>query len=605
MGWHKTVWLMVVSLLAGGMSHGQAPKYYEFHPQSIMALGRGFTVADLTQAKQECITFDQDLLDGNSSLSTEAYIQLASNFQTLRQALAMDASIDISYLIFTGNAHFSISQENLMRSDDVSLVMTFKSEYGRVGMKNVKIEDFAQRMLDQHLLKQFEAVCGSQMALIKRRGASVSAIITLHSVDTTARSKMSGSLGAKVDLGIISGDLKSTITGEIDRAAGEGRLSIQIVSTGGEGFADLSSSVSKIGASKEKIFDQLQQGMADYLKNFNAANAAPLGYHVGPMPGYAEAQDDLWGVEKENRLSRLVDKYRQLHSARADVTEILAKRDPRADILSDSEKNQLAQLEAPLDSYLSRLSTIHARCKAATNDHLDVCVLPKNIPTIPTFLEPIRNVWVESLLVVDGRVWNATRSRAIFDDPGKGDYLTRVTRRDPDAKEVAEVLRIHGRVLDAALIASDEDDTHHQQLKVFYPKHTKGDSVHIPGNGLTLGVSSFYSNQPNMTDIDPTRVAHYVADELECPIQNRTENWPRNELNLRKQLFLSVRDAFGQTSQFKIADFQTGRAFPGFFDWTLFVQQKYKTDNVASTLGRFCRKDEIAHEEKIWNNEDK
>ncbi|WP_348261772.1 hypothetical protein P8935_18455 [Telmatobacter sp. DSM 110680] len=590
--------LLLILLGAVVEAVAQAPTYYEFHPQSIMTLGGGFSVSDLTQAKQQCVKFDVKPLDRDATLSTKATIELATSSQTLRQALSMDSSIDVSYLMFTGSASFSMSQENIATNDDVNLVMNFTNEYGRVGIENEQLYPFAQTLLDQHQLTEFHNQCGDQLVLIERRGASVSTIITLRSVNATAKSKLAGSLGAKVDLGVLSGDLKSTIAGEIDRAAGEGRLSIEVVSTGGQGFAALSTVVRQTTDSKTAIFEKLQAALGDYLKSFTPANAAPLGFHVGPMLNYSQSQDDLWGIEKEDRLSVLVDTYRRLYRERVDIQSILSKQDPRAGVYSEPEIDQLRALQNPVNEYLVQLAEVHRRCKAATNENLSVCELPQNKPPVPTFLEPIINPWVESLVVVDGKLLTSGQSRAIFEDPGSGEFLTRVRRRTPEAKTAAEVLKIHGRILDAALIATDEEGGN-EQLRVFYPKHTRGDTLGFSGTGITIGLSGFYHAQEDLDDLSPFGAAYYYANTRECGFALDQGTWSRDQKYLSGQISLNIRDAFGQQFKYELASFQTGQRHEFEHDYYLIV------DETNGPNGRFipledCSGDVLRPEYNKW-----
>jgi hypothetical protein len=53
--------LLSVLLLSNEM-RSETPTYNDFHPQSVISLGRGFSVEDLTKAKQSCVTFEPDPL---------------------------------------------------------------------------------------------------------------------------------------------------------------------------------------------------------------------------------------------------------------------------------------------------------------------------------------------------------------------------------------------------------------------------------------------------------------------------------------------------------------------------------------------------------------
>ena len=63
--------LALVIILMTACCWSQSPTYYDFYPRSIMYLGGGFSVADLTEPKQPCVIFKPKPLD-LGSLETRA-----------------------------------------------------------------------------------------------------------------------------------------------------------------------------------------------------------------------------------------------------------------------------------------------------------------------------------------------------------------------------------------------------------------------------------------------------------------------------------------------------------------------------------------------------
>jgi hypothetical protein len=75
--WRRAVELAAIfwiAALASLPAYCDTPSYYDFSPSSVMSLGYGFSVRDLTRQKQLCVDFDKDPLD-SGALGTTATIQ--------------------------------------------------------------------------------------------------------------------------------------------------------------------------------------------------------------------------------------------------------------------------------------------------------------------------------------------------------------------------------------------------------------------------------------------------------------------------------------------------------------------------------------------------
>ena len=189
-----------------------------------------------------------------------------------------------------------------------------------------------------------------------------------------------------------------------DKSDRERRISIQVVSTSGEGFGKLDSLVSQ-DLSEKNVFANIQKGLSDYIKTFTKDNAAPIGFSVGPMLGLAEAEDDLWSLEKERLLTSVVDEYRADDRHLAAINAILSGNDLRSTVYTEQQLQQLRDVVDPLNDYMAQLANIHGACKAAKVSKLSVCAMPKKRPSIPTFLQPISRPTGNWYVVVDGKAW--------------------------------------------------------------------------------------------------------------------------------------------------------------------------------------------------------
>jgi hypothetical protein len=519
----------------------ETPTYYAYSPQTVMSLGYGFSVEDLSKQKQRCVDFDLDTLD-NGALGTLATIQMVSSATQLKKALGVDVAVDVSYLFFHGSSSFNYSEENLFREQDATLVLKFSTEYGRVGMKHQQLTKDAQALLTASQFTAFESMCGSQMVIVEHRGATVAAIVTLRNIDSAIKANYSGSLSGGMDLGFMSGSMSASLRGEMQQASQDGRLEIQVVSTGGNGFADLSSTVKAAAGSQANAFDKIVDALGDYIAKFSKDNAAPIGFSVGPMIGYAQAKENLWNVRKQVLLADIVEEYRHYDSVLNDFDSIVRHQDPRAELYSHDQIKQLEDLRKPLGQYLDALAVIHEACKAAQTTELVKCNQPATKPTVPTFYEPIIPPSNFVTLMVDGKLWTRGQARAVFGDPGGGSLLDRVRRRQPEAKQATRVIVIESnKILDVALRLG-RGDPYDTQLKIFYPQALQGvTSEGQPSEMLTMGDDD--------GDLNLKSIGLAVAASEQCRDGVRYPNWGSSKL------YVSVRDALGQITRIDIASY--------------------------------------------------
>jgi hypothetical protein len=520
------------------------PTYYQFHPMSVMSLGYGFSLEDLTEPKARCVEFDPDPLDPGALLS-EGFIYFVTNAEQLRNALSVDASVDVSYLVYKAGSHYSYSQENLFATSDVTLVIRFTTEYGRVGIKNERLTANAQSLLTQGKLAEFKKECGTRLVRIEHLGASAGVIVTLHQVDSTTKSQISAGLSGGVDLTAISGTVKATLTREMSQANSEKRLSVQILSTGGEGFGGLTDLIKALqGVSGTDIFNGIISALGDYMKQFSKANAAPIGFSIGVMTGWSGAYDDLWNLQKIQLLGVLVDEYRRDDADLYDMQQIIAGADPRSQVYSPSEMDQIRNSVAPLRMYMEAVTLTHEKCKLASTNDLKVCDMPSGKPVLPIFFGPIIAPFGGFIVVVDGDRWTGLQSRAVFEDPGGGTLLERVQRRKPGAQSAQRLFVANGKLLDSALLVGT--DTEIYQVLVFYPTVSGGSTAFDGPDHMDLTV-----DDPGTADISPLRAIRAFAVHYQC-----THTDPNHTAHLyagQADVYLRARDIFGQTQTFKLA----------------------------------------------------
>lgn len=358
-----TMGMALGSLLSGavGATLGNGPNYFGYHPMSIMSLGLGYSPEDLTQAKLRAIEYTEKAAEGGA-LSTEFATVLVTNSTQLKDALHLDLKVDASYLVFKGNSSFTYDQSALFNADSATIVISATSEYSRLTMVSVHLSKEAKALLDAGKMADFERTYGSRYVVMERRGASVAVIVTITGLSIAEKSKLAAGLEGSGRWGPLGAGGQLHFQSELERASKGGRLNVQVVATGGEGFGGLADLVKALSANPEalkNIFDAL----GVYLKQFNAKNSVPIGFHTASMKDFgwkpAKETADRWSDLTIRRLLEIVDRYRATVKRLDEIQALLGHNDPR-DVLLEPQKRAQLKAAIPLyEKYLYHLAAAH------------------------------------------------------------------------------------------------------------------------------------------------------------------------------------------------------------------------------------------------------
>ena len=163
----------------------------------------------------------------------------------------MNSKIDASYLIFKGGAKFNFRYTASSAEDSATVIVNAESEFGRKDLVHPKLTPEAQKIVANSAL--FARTCGSRFVNIKRRGASVSAILTIHGLTKEEKTSISGGVTGEGGWGPLSGSASANFEAELAKAAKVGHADIQVVATGGNGFGGLGDTVKALASLPESL----------------------------------------------------------------------------------------------------------------------------------------------------------------------------------------------------------------------------------------------------------------------------------------------------------------------------------------------------------------
>ena len=378
--------LLVVTAAASGSAFADT---YRYHPRLTLALGRGFSPNELFAPKEGCIEFVPLRLDPGPPLTTFSQTYVTSD-RSLYESIGYELRAEAAYL--DAKASAGIKSTNVRASDarSVRVVVNATTDFGRWGMKaGATLTEDAKRRVSSPA--DFAKFCGTEFVSIERRGASVAAILTLNTRTDELKRALDLSLGGSASYGPISASIQQQFNSELKKSAKEGRLSVDIVSTGGIGLGGLNSVVIAEAATDAGL-DAVKKSLAEYLKSFSESNATAVEYVSASMEqfgwdksGYVEEPLDY------QRLIAISEEFKRA-SSRLSLIEELEKQDSQLrPLISDGNAKLISTYMKPtLRRYIARLTDAHEACKRNREDDWCTSVFDEDskilgAPDLPIF----------------------------------------------------------------------------------------------------------------------------------------------------------------------------------------------------------------------------
>lgn len=440
------------------------PRYYSYHPRSPLALGKGFSPARLEEPKPQCVKGTApDPAPGAINTTYESYLVFDS--QQLKEVLKLDARIDASYLSFSASASFNYKYSSMFSANSLTFVVQAESEYRpRHFLPPHELEGFVQAIVKSPgALTVAGAVyqaCGTHIALVERRGASVAALLTITGMTQQERTEIAASLEGKGTAAVASGSVSVHWSREIEKASKSGRLDIRVLATGGGGIEKLSGLVSatlgkpdtSTAESTQSVVEALGKALANYLESAGAIHAAPLGYHVTRLSDLFPqfGKPSLLEDQRMRRVSQVVERHREIDALRSSALSILEGLDPRSPLLSNAERVALEATVSQFDAHLDELASLHESCRDAATKLTDCRLpgLPQWNASVPPFPPPPRSTL---LIETDHGVWDAKRSVTVVSG-GWTDILARSRQLQNEANWARILLDVSGSYIETAAL---------------------------------------------------------------------------------------------------------------------------------------------------------
>ncbi|HCG03152.1 MAG TPA: hypothetical protein DEV93_21755 [Chloroflexi bacterium] len=351
-----------------------AQETFGFHPLSTLSLGASFARNDLATPKRPCLTFTPAAPEG--AISTEYSEVLVATQAQLDSTLNVDDKVDASFLsLFSAGGAWQQSGSIKMDASGVTLVLSARTDFGRLRTATAALTDSANALIQRKDFSTFREMCGTRYVAIERRGAAVYAVLSISDVSQATKADLGYDIHAGGGIPVIGANAEAKVRKEVENAAQEGRLSVQVLATGGGGFGDLVALVSAASAKTDAIA-AIKQGLSVYMGHFTEANAVPIGFTDAPMSqfGFDPTFETPWSNARESKLSDIVARYRSVQDTLELLKQLKARLSQQA--LLGIDTATVGTAIAGYEDYADSLEQRHKRCKVGTGNVRQDCSMP-------------------------------------------------------------------------------------------------------------------------------------------------------------------------------------------------------------------------------------
>lgn len=311
------------------------------------SVGSGIDVDLVNQARFTCLEFQQTelrWLDSSGAISTDATVELVSNYASLAKTLNLEvdykSKADVSFAKLKAGAemNLNIKYEGFAKDESRSLALVFKaqSDYGRQGLQPYRLQQPFTDLVSAGDHDGFRRRCGTHTIVAVQRKSSVAVVLEISeltasakkSIETLYKTAVSASGPIKAVDVSASTDKSVGLKSLIESASKVGSLRVQFESRGGMGISDaMKASIVANPANVEQILTNVSQ----IAGSFTQESSAPVQYVLVPNTvfGTTTKASDISKLEVLNtyylQLSRIDYALSRVGSYKRSFAEVYSK----------------------------------------------------------------------------------------------------------------------------------------------------------------------------------------------------------------------------------------------------------------------------------------
>lgn len=336
--------VLVVSLAGIGAASAEI---YRISPGSALAIGEGFDPRQPRRIYLPCIDHDGlwatgSLKPGDKPVEGKPYTTSAGfSFQStqiesrkqLYEFVSISASVSGGYAFFSGSASFLSEDEFKFDEYSYHFAMKASTEFGEFRLIKPRLNADAQVALYRSPSAFFER-CGTEFVGQQTRGAAISVVYSVHTIDQAKRSRIEASLSASFQGGVGSVGGNFNYKEVLAEALKTGSLKIHVYGFGGEGVAKLKDLVTN-----NTDVAKVKQTIQDYVQGLDVHSSVPVAYATGSMTSLDPRLGSMDFGVFNRYLAEYVVAYEDLLGYRDTLRKVL--RGGTAQRLSAEEKQTL------------------------------------------------------------------------------------------------------------------------------------------------------------------------------------------------------------------------------------------------------------------------
>lgn len=385
------------------------PRIYKYAPQSALALGKGFSPADLQDFKAHFLNFTPSQIDAGSGTRKVSAFYVSSFFE-FQAATQTDLKASASAWGASGNAATSFDLKASYVQSSITIILNGTADYGRWSIgTNYNLREDAAALMNNDPVK-FLKRYGTRFVESERRGASINVILEIDGASSKLQTALKSSASVGGSYGAISGSASASLSVELSAAAKQGRLRISVYAVGAND-AGLQASLIALAKAESDPLAAMTSSVASMLGALKPEDGVPVEYYISDMEsiGVDTSKIDIWTDYSEYMLREYVLAYRMTLAELQVLDQI---NDPASTFgILIRHKSMgvedfirfLNSRKSELTEYISELGDAHKNLKAGgAPDEIILARRPKLIPEFylkSLFSPPTIEYWIHNFTV--------------------------------------------------------------------------------------------------------------------------------------------------------------------------------------------------------------
>lgn len=345
---------------------------YPFNPSSPMYIGGGFNPFKPNEGYLDCIDYDNTKsLDTPNNRELYITVSKVESRKDFYSKTDFSASVSASYGPFSGSGSVNKMDEVSFNENDFHWVVVMKSNMGRWGLVNPRLQPSLSSMSDDQLYRR----CGSEIVTQQSKGVMIYALVTVHNMSQSERHEFESQIGAGFNNVVYGASVAAKFKSIVQFSYAVGSVSMLVDAFGGEGikrFADI------VGGSTDQSFanfEKLPDLINAYVKDFNPQNAVPLDYTTTSLAAFKPDLQVKYSDFKTAEVGAIYIRYIDTLKTIEKIDNILSPNYGSDESLTDSVRSGL---ESARSLYLDNQYALYdagRKCFNPTQDNF--CKLPK------------------------------------------------------------------------------------------------------------------------------------------------------------------------------------------------------------------------------------